>query len=114
MLRNDVLAALAAALLFTLMQGEVSYSQERLIVMALYIVVYGALAFVLLRSGLVATIATLFFADSGNAVTLGMDWNTWYAPAGLASLLLLAGIAMFAFRLSLGERDLLDGEEASA
>ena len=111
MLRNDMLAALAAAVLFTLMQGDVSYSEERLIMMALYIVVYGALAFVLLRSGLVATIATLFFADSGNAVILGMNWNNWYAPAGLASLLLLVGIAVYAFRLSLGGRDLLEGEE---
>ena len=111
MLRNDVLAALAAAVLFTLMQGDVSYSEERLLMMALYIVVYGALAFVLLRSGLVATIATLFFADSGNGVILGMNWNNWYAPAGLASLLLLVGIAVYAFRLSLGGRDLLEGEE---
>jgi serine/threonine-protein kinase len=111
MLRNDMLAALAAAVMFTLMQGDVSYSEERLIMMALYIVVYGALAFVLLRSGLVATIATLFFADSGNGVILGMNWNNWYAPAGLASLLLLVGIAVYAFRLSLGGRDLLEGEE---
>ena len=35
MLRSDVLAALAAAVLFTLMQGDVSYSQERLVIMAL-------------------------------------------------------------------------------
>ncbi len=111
MLRNDVLAALAAAVLFTLMQGDVSYSQERVIVMALYIVVYGGLAFVLLRSGLVATISTLFFADSGNSVLLGADWNTWYSPAGLASLLFLAGIAAYAFWRSLGGGDLLEGEE---
>ena len=111
MLRNDVLAALTSALLFTLMQEDVPHSQERVIVMALYIVVYGALAFVLLRSGLVATISTLFFADSGNSVLLGGDWNTWYSPAGLASLLLLAGIAVYAFWQSLGGRDLLEGEE---
>jgi len=111
LLRNDILAALTAALLFTLMQGDVSSAQERLLTMALYVLVYGALAFVLLRSGLVATISTLFFADSGNSVMLGADWNTWYAPAGLASLLLLMGIAVFAFRQSLGTRDLLDGED---
>jgi predicted Ser/Thr protein kinase len=113
MLRSDLLAALAAALLFTLMQGEVSYSQERLVIMALYIVVYGALTFVLLRSGLVATISTLFFADSGNTVILGTDWNTWYAPYGIASLSLLIGIAVWAFWRSLGGRDLLQGEDAA-
>ena len=79
--------------------------------MSLYILVYGALAFVLLRNGLVATISTLFFADSGNSVMLGADWNTWYAPAGMASLMLLIGIAVFAFWQSLGGRELLDGED---
>jgi serine/threonine-protein kinase len=112
LLRNDVLAALVAAILFTLMQGDVTYAQDRVVMIGLYIVVYGALAFVLLRSGLVATISALFFAESGNSVMLGVDWNTWYAPAGLASLLLLVGIAVFAFRRSLGTRDLLDGEDS--
>ncbi len=111
MLRSDVLAALAAAVLFTLLQGDLSYSEERLVIMALYIVVYGALTFVLLRSGLVATISTLFFANSGNAVILGTDWNTWYAPYGIASLSLLIGIAVWAFWRSLGGRDLLQGED---
>jgi serine/threonine-protein kinase len=111
MLRSDILAALAAALLFTSLQGDLSYSQERLVIMALYIVVYSALTFVLLRSGLVATISTLFFANSGNAVMLGTDWNTWYAPFGIASLSLLIGIAVWAFWRSLGGRDLLHGEE---
>jgi hypothetical protein len=44
---------------------------------------------------------------------LGVDWNTWYAPAGLASLLLLVGIAVIAFRQSLGARDLLEGEDGA-
>ncbi len=113
MLRSDVLAALAAALLFTLLQGDVSYSQQGLVIMALYILVYGALTFVLLRSGLVATISTLFFANSGNTVILGTDWNTWYAPYGIASLSLLIGIAVWAFWRSLGGTDLLQGEDSS-
>jgi len=111
LLRNDFLAALTAAVIFTLMQGYATYAQDRLVMIALYILVYGALSFVLLRSGLVATISTLFFADSGNSVMLGADWKTWYAPAGLASLLLLVGIAIITFRQSLGTRDLLDGED---
>jgi serine/threonine-protein kinase len=110
MLRSDILAALAAALLFTSLQGDLSYSQERLVIIALYIGVYGALTFVLLRSGLVATISTLFFANSGNAVMLGTDWNTWYAPYGIASLSLLIGIAVWAFWRSLGG-ELLQGED---
>ena len=110
LLRNDWLAAVGAAVLFTLMQGEVSFSSERAVMIALYVVVYGALMFVLLRNGLVTTISTLFFVDSCNSVILGSNWNTWYAPAGIASLLLLCGIATWAFYRALGARALL-GEE---
>jgi len=66
--------------------------------------------FVLLRNGLVTTIAALFFIDSCNTVTLGTNWNTWYTPPGLASLLLLCGIATWAFYRALGTRELI-GEE---
>ncbi|MEO8369956.1 MAG: serine/threonine-protein kinase [Candidatus Solibacter sp.] len=111
LLRNDWLAALGAAVLFTLMQGQVSLSGDGAIMIALYLIVYGALMFVLLRNGLVTTIATLFFVDSCNSVVLGTNWNTWYTPAGLASLLLLCGIATWAFNRALGARELI-GEEA--
>jgi ABC-type nickel/cobalt efflux system permease component RcnA len=77
----------------------------------LCVVVYSALAFVLLRCGLVATIVAVFFANSGNTVLLGSDWTTWYAPYGIASLLLLIAIAGWAFWRSLGGRELI-GEEA--
>jgi predicted Ser/Thr protein kinase len=112
LLRKDILAAVAAALFFTMTQGEVARSADWVVMMLLYVVVYSALAFVLLRCGLVATIATVFFADCGNAVLLAWDWKTWYAPYGLASLLLLIGIAVWAFWRSLGNRELIGDEPA--
>ena len=110
-LRRDTLAAVAVALMFTMVESDVIYAQNWALMTLLYLLVYSALAFVLLRCGLVATIAAVFFADSGNAVLLGGDWNTWYAPYGIASLLLLIGIAVWAFWRSLGGRELI-GEEA--
>jgi len=106
-LRRDALAAVAAALLFTMGQGDVIYSQTWVLMTLLYVCIYSGLAFVLLRYGLVATIVAVFFADSGNAILLGRDWKTWYAPYGVASLLLLIGIAVWAFWRSLGDKDLL-------
>ena len=41
--------------------------------------------------------AAVFFIDSFNLISLGADWKTWYAPAGLATFFLLLGIAIFAF-----------------
>ncbi|HMC60036.1 MAG TPA: hypothetical protein VKJ01_12655, partial [Candidatus Solibacter sp.] len=79
---------------------------------AIYFGLFTALMFCLLRFGLVATMACVFFIDSCNYITLGANWRTWYAPYGIATLCLLLGIAVFAFWRSLGERELLGGEAA--
>jgi predicted Ser/Thr protein kinase len=113
LLRYDWLAVLAASVLFTLTEYEVVHAQEWYLIGAVYAAVYAVLILVLLRCGLVATIAAVFFTDSFNAIVLGMDWKTWYAPAGLATMLLLTGIAVFAFWRSLGGRALLGGEEGA-
>ena len=65
-----------------------------------------------MRIGLVATISAIFFISAFNGVWLGGDWKAWYAPAGIATILLMLSIAGFAFWKSLGGRDLLGGEEA--
>jgi serine/threonine-protein kinase len=111
-LRYDALAAVAAALLFTMTQGDVTRANPWVFIAAIYVAVYSALAFVLLRCGLVATIAAVFFGDSGNSILLGSDWTTWCTPYGIASLLLLMAIVAWAFWRSLGDRELI-GESPS-
>ena len=53
-----------------------------------------------------------------NAILVGGDWQAWYVPYGLASLLLLAGISLFSFWQALGPAgllgDALDDAEAGA
>jgi len=109
LLRNEALSALAAAIVFTLLQGEVS-GPEWWIIGLLYGVSIAALIFVLLRFGLVATIAAVFFVNGLNAMVLTTDWSAWFLPASVATLLLLAGIAVFAFWRSLGDRALIEGD----
>jgi serine/threonine-protein kinase len=108
-LRLDWLAALGAAALFTVSNDEVRSSNSVPLAL-LYFSVYAAITFALLRCGLVASIVAVFFADSMNAIPLGGDWSAWYLPATIATVLLLIGIATFAFWRSLGGRDLLEGE----
>jgi hypothetical protein len=98
--------------LFTMTEGEVASSSNWVAVTAVFVLVYAILIFMLLRNGLVATIATVFFVNSYNALVLGTDWKAWYAPSGFATLLLMAGIALFAFWRSLGSRELIGGDEA--
>ena len=50
--------------------------------------------------------AAVYFIDAFNMISLGTDWKTWYAPSGIATCLLLLGIAIFAFRRSLGSHEL--------
>src|ERR1017187_2101717 len=106
MVRKDVPAAILAALLLVLSSGSVFTSPNWKLEAAISISVYSVLVLVLLRLGLVATMAAVFFIDSFNLISLGADWKTWYAPAGLATFFLLLGIAIFAFWRSLGSREL--------
>jgi serine/threonine-protein kinase len=113
MLRLDWLAVLAASLLFTLMQGGIVGSPDWVVQTILYVAVYAFLILLLLRWGLIAAIVTIFFVNSFNNIPLGADWKTWYTPYGLATFLMLLGIACFAFWRSLGGRELI-GEEGTA
>jgi serine/threonine-protein kinase len=106
LVRKDVLAAILAALLLVVGNGGVLSSPDWKVALAIYLGLYSVLLFVLLRLGLVATMSATFFIDSFNLITLGWDWKAWYAPFGLATFVLLLGIALFAFWRSLGSHEL--------
>ena len=112
LLRHSIPAALVAALFFTMSESDVASSSNWIVLAGVFVVVYAILIFLLLRYGLVAAIATVFFVNCYNALILGTDWKAWYAPSGLATLLLMAGFASFAFWRSLGARELLGTDEA--
>jgi hypothetical protein len=113
-LRYELLAALAASVLFTMTEDSVTRSTDWLFMGIVFVILYMVLIYVLLRLGLVAIIVLVFFINAWNALALGTDWKAWYAPSGVATLLLLAGIAIFAFWRSLGSRELLAGEDIAS
>jgi serine/threonine-protein kinase len=110
-LRKDVLAALVAALIFAFSQRQVLQSPDWVLHLVSFVAISAILIFILLRLGLVATLAAMFYIDSFDALTVGVDWKTWFAPYGMATLVLLIGIALFAFNRSLGSRELLGSSE---
>jgi hypothetical protein len=112
LLKRDWLAAVVAALLGIWIEGDVLYSDQWKIQAAIYSLIYLAVLLIVIRLGLVAVISTVFFVNSFNPLVLGLDWSTWYAPYGLATLALLLSIAIFAFWRSLGSRSLFGHEEA--
>jgi len=106
-LRKELFAALAAAAIFTMVQRDVR-GPEWWLIGLLYLAAVASLIYVLLRFGLVATIAAVFFINALNTMALGTDLSAWYIPDSIATLLFLLGIAIFAFWRSLGGRTLIE------
>jgi len=111
LVRYDILAALVTGVVFSMTEDAVTRGGNWQVMALMYIAIYGALAFVLIRFGLVASISTIFFGNGFANLWLGSDWKAWFAPTGVATLLLLLGIALVAFWKSLGSRDLFGGEQ---
>jgi predicted Ser/Thr protein kinase len=117
LVRKNLLAAILAAgvAVFINFGGDLSRWQHWQVFVPIYFGLFVVLMFVLLRLGLVAFSAAIFFLNTcgGGKIILGADWTTWYAPYGLATIALLLGIALFAFWRSLGTRELLGGAESA-
>jgi hypothetical protein len=112
LVKRDWVAAILASVFFTFANGNAFNSPDWKVKCAVYLCIFAVLLLVLLRCGLVAIIAAAFFIDTIDSIGLGADWKAWYAPAGLATVALLAGIAIYGYWRSLGTRQLFD--EAAA
>jgi serine/threonine-protein kinase len=108
LVKKDWIAAMVAAILFTFSKSSDFTSSNWEVKTAIYLFLFGVLLMILLRYGLVTIVAATFFINSFDSVALGGDWKAWYAPAGLATVALLAGIAVYAFWRSLGSRDVFE------
>jgi hypothetical protein len=112
LVRYDIAAALLTAVIFTVTQEDVGGSNWK-VVAPLFVALYAVLAMILMRVGLIATVSAIFYVNLFSAITLGNDWKAWYAPAGVATITLMLGLAGFAFWRSLGGRELIGGGEES-
>jgi len=114
LVKKDFVAALLASVFFTFVNVNALNAPNWKIKGLVYFGICVVLVSVLLRYGLVTIIAAAYFINSLDAIMLGGNWTAWYAPAGLASLTLLLGIAVYAFWRSLGRRELMGGSVAEA
>jgi hypothetical protein len=108
LVKRDLIAASIAALFFTFSNSVKFTESDWAVKTAIYLFIFAILLMVLLRYGLVTIIVACFFIDTFDSIGLGGDWKTWYAPAGLATVALLAGIAVYAFWRSLGSREMFE------
>ena len=110
LVKKDVIAATLAAMFFTFVNGNGFTSSNWQAKTAVYLFIFAVLILVLLRYGLVTIVVACFFINTFDNIGVGGDWKTWYAPAGLATVALLAGIAVYGFWRSLGSRESLNEE----
>ncbi len=114
LLKRDWIAALAAAIVFTFLEGGLANSIDLATEMAVTTAAYTLLMFTLLRFGLVATISAVFFVNTISGITLGTDPTTWYAPTGFATIGLVLVLTLFAFKQALGPNGLFGPDEEQA
>ena len=71
-------------------------------------------AALLLRFGLLATVASAFFLSVFDQVPMTFDFTRWYAPSTLVPIAVVLLLLLWAFKTSLGGRALFQDEFADA
>jgi hypothetical protein len=103
-LRKRWLAAVALGLVIVI----ISLSGENFSIEIPFAFLQAAVfVFVVLRFGLLSLAVLQFVSGVLQAVPSGVDFSQWYAGRSVVALLLFAGIALYAFRISLGGRPIL-------
>jgi serine/threonine-protein kinase len=79
---------------------------------ALFTTIYGTLLLVLIRYGLFAVAVAVFAVDTTISLVLTSNFAAWYGLSSWIMLAALVGLALFGFKLSLGDRPLIAAPEA--
>ncbi len=97
LLRVDWIAALAASLVLTLQEGAVRQSTSLSFDILLYVAIFALVAFMLLRMGMVPSIAAVIFVNAAGRVQTAPDFLNWINAVAVVQTLILAAIALFGF-----------------
>src|SRR5579884_213842 len=97
LLRRDWIAAVAAAVLMTLEEGNVRNSSNLAFDIPLYMGLFVIFAFILLRIGLIPAVVALFVLNISGLAPISGDFGAWYNWVTVVLLGLVAGIAIFGF-----------------
>ncbi len=113
--KNDYAAAFSTAILFgAIANGGLWNNSNPLVEGLLLLTIFAVLAFILIRVGMVSSVATLFFINTPGRINIGPGLGGWYTPYGLATMALLIAIGIYSFWRSIGARTLGDEDEGKA
>jgi serine/threonine-protein kinase len=100
LLRKEWLAGAGFVVLFLIPRAfSTDYPQVELPAIA---IVYAAIVFMLVRSGLLALVVAIFVTDLVGELVFTTNFSAWYGAGSLLFVVVVAGLAIFAFRKSLG------------
>jgi serine/threonine-protein kinase len=97
LLRRDWIAALVAALLVMLTEGDLQTSTHLAIDVPLYVAIFFILGWLLLRMGLVPAILTLFTVNIMGRIPAISQFTAWYNPVALVEIATIGSIALYGF-----------------
>jgi serine/threonine-protein kinase len=101
-LRKEWLAGGAFVLLFIGLRLFSSNNNYPLVDVPAMIIVYSVVVVMLLRCGLLALVVAIFVTDLVAEMVFTTNFSAWYGTGSLLLILLVSGLAIFAFRKSLG------------
>ncbi len=107
--KRDWVVVLAGSLILPVQENSLASSKQLWIDFPMYVLVYAAIFYALMRFGLLSGMFCLFFANSLGRSASNNDFTVWYMPNTVATMILLIGIAVFAFWRSLGDQKLVGG-----
>jgi len=111
LLRNEWLAAAVVVAVMAL-QGTAQSSAPHLVGPAV-VLIWAILVLTILRFGLVAAMTLLVFSVFLDAFPITTDTSAWYASTGYIAILLMAAIAFYGFRTSLGGKPMFGAPDAA-
>jgi serine/threonine-protein kinase len=95
--RRDWGAALAAALILMLAEGNVRNSPNLAIDIPLFLLLYFALTYSLLRTGLVTMVVALYCVNTASRVVVGPEFTSWYNYVAVVQVAAIAAVAIYGF-----------------
>jgi serine/threonine-protein kinase len=99
------LVALIASVILTLREDRLSNSQVPIVDGVLYVGLFILLFYSIIRFGLISAAIQLLTVNTLGGASLSADLNTWYAPGGIATAVMIGALAIFAFWRSMGNQE---------
>jgi hypothetical protein len=99
------LVAIIASVILTLREDRLSSSNVPIVDAVIYIGLFMLLFYCIIRYGLVSAAILLLTINALGGASLSADFNTWFAPGGIATAVLIGGLAVFGFWRSMGNQE---------